>query len=106
MAVAAVAESSRTPAIFNVSDNRPVLRREYYCELARLYSLAPDQIQFVDNVSQQAESTQSEQQRQRMARKTGSKRVSSAAITKALGLEWKYPSYREGLASLVRTAGG
>ena len=100
-AVVASAVSGDAPTTYVVSDNRPVLRREYYREVARLYSLDPASICFVDNVSQQGGSAQAPR-----GRKGGSKRVCSAKIMRELDLRWAYPSYREGLAAVLLEAGG
>lgn len=74
-------------AIYNVSDNRPVRRREYYEYLAAQIG-APEPI--YDDAPER-----------RRGRSAGSKRVSSSRIRQDLQVDWRYESYREGLATLL-----
>jgi nucleoside-diphosphate-sugar epimerase len=74
---------------FTVSDGQPVLRREYFEYLAQLGG-APRPT-FEDETATSA----------KRARGTTSKRVSNRRIMQELGVTFRYPSYREGLRSIV-----
>lgn len=97
MAVIAT-DQSATPSTYVVSDNRPVLRREYYRELARWSGLDPDSIEFVENPPQPPADAASEQRSQRQV---GSKRVRSDHILRTLDLRWRFPDYQAGLAAVL-----
>jgi nucleoside-diphosphate-sugar epimerase len=102
-AVVAAAARGDVPATYVVSDNQPVLRQDYYCELARLSGVDPASIEFVGNASQLAGArTISE----RAQRKVGSKRVRSDHIMQALDLRWSYPSYQAGLVAILAAQHG
>jgi len=77
------------PELFCVADGQPVRRRDYYGFLAELLSAPPPQFEAPAadaHVSQRALS---------------SKQIDSRKLRAALGRPLKYPSYREGLASIV-----
>jgi nucleoside-diphosphate-sugar epimerase len=79
-----------TPAIYCVADGQPARRRQYYEELARLVD-APPPIFEKPGPDSPA--------RYRIG---SSKRVSNRRMLAQLGCPLKYPSYREGLAAIVR----
>ncbi len=77
------------PCTYLVSDGHPVLRSEYYCELARL--LDTGQPQFAEPPLDSP-----------AAQRAGSdKRVSNAKMMSELLPTLVHPSYREGLAAIV-----
>jgi nucleoside-diphosphate-sugar epimerase len=79
------------PYVFCVSDGSPVRRADYYAEVARLIaSPAPT---FCAPASNSAAA----------ARAAADKRVSNAKLKEAIGIELTYPSYREGLTSILLT---
>jgi nucleoside-diphosphate-sugar epimerase len=71
------------------SDGNPVLRREYYAELARLLDAPPPQFAAPGSDSAAA------------ARASASKRVRNTRLVQQLAVQFAYPSYREGLAAIV-----
>jgi nucleoside-diphosphate-sugar epimerase len=82
-------ERAAPPALYCVSDGQPVVRAEYYRELAQLVSApAPH---FIDPVPHSP-----------AAQRVGSdKRVANARLMKDLSPRLLYPSYREGLQAIV-----
>ncbi len=88
-----VLEASRrgiTGEVFNVADGAPVERRDFYGELARLLQRpAP---QFIEPSAEELAATRG-----------GDKRVSNDKLVNHLQPKFIYPSYREGLASVVST---
>ncbi len=98
-AVLAATDSAEPPKLYNVSDNQPVLRREYYREAARRIGVDPRSIEFVDNGAQHTAGSSGSK------RKSGNKRVCSDAIMHDLQLEWRYKNYAEGLASILGASG-
>jgi nucleoside-diphosphate-sugar epimerase len=88
--VVAAAERAPLPRTYLVSDGAPVARREYYAELSRLAGTPPPTFVAPSPESPQAQRAES------------SKRVSNARMLRELGVTLRYPSYREGLAALVR----
>jgi len=82
-------EKAAPPKLYCVSDGHPVIRGEYYAELAQLAGAPPPR--FTDP---QADSP--------AAQRAGSdKRVSNARLMAELSPALLYPSYREGLAAIV-----
>jgi len=77
------------PQTYCVSDGRPGLRREYYTELARLLN-APEPTFTVPCPTSPA-----------AQRAASDKRISNAKLLRELGVEFAYPSFREGLAAIV-----
>jgi nucleoside-diphosphate-sugar epimerase len=73
------------PGLLCVSDGRPVVRGEYYAELARLVGASAPQ--FAAPLPD-APATQ---------RAASSKRVRNRRLLEQLAIELRYPSYREGL---------
>ncbi|QDU96474.1 SDR family oxidoreductase [Lignipirellula cremea] len=80
------------PRLYVVSDGAPVLRREYYAEVARAYGAAPPTFCEPEPDSPAAQ------------RAAGDKRIDASLMRKELPIEWQYPSYREGLAAHCRPA--
>lgn len=84
------AQRATPPATYVVSDGNPVLRADYYRELARLLAAPPPRF-----VSPAADSP--------AAQRAGSdKRINPARLFAELKPQLRYPSYREGLAAIVR----
>lgn len=79
------------PSLYCVSDGHPVIRREYFRELAALLNAPEPKFQRPSPDSHAAQ------------RATASKRVSNRRILEELGVELRYPTYREGLAATIRT---
>ena len=88
------AESSETlPPLLVVADGQPVLRGTYFEEMARLLDAPAPLFKPPDPASPVAQ------------RATGNKRISNQRLLKELGLSLKYPSFREGLGSLLAPPG-
>lgn len=87
-AVLAVEQNSPSD-LYTVSDGHPVVRGEYYAELARLVSAPPPQF-----VKPSAEHPASK-------RALSNKKVSNRRMLDELSVQLTYPSYREGLAAIV-----
>lgn len=83
---------ARPPRLYLVSDGHPVVRRDYYQQLARLLGAPPPSFTTPSADSPAA------------ARAESSKRISNARLVRELAPTFRYPSYREGLAAI--TAGG
>jgi nucleoside-diphosphate-sugar epimerase len=84
------------PHLFCVSDGSPVIRGEYYAEVARLIGAPPPRFTTPPADSPAA------------ARAGADRRVSSAKLRawmEARGMSLRYPSYREGLAQILNAAG-
>jgi nucleoside-diphosphate-sugar epimerase len=81
------------PRTYVVSDGQPVVRSEYYCELARLVGATPPQFVAPDPNGPAAQ------------RAASNKRVSNRRLTAELAPQLRYPSYREGLAAIVAESG-
>lgn len=87
--VLAAERQALAPRLYLVSDGQPVLRREYYQELARLAGApAP---RFVLPSAQAPVA----------ARALSDKRVCNERLLRELQVEIRYQSYREGLASIL-----
>ncbi|MFO0898104.1 MAG: NAD-dependent epimerase/dehydratase family protein [Pirellulales bacterium] len=83
-----LAEQAAAPRTYVVSDGHPVLRRDYFAELARLLSApAPTFI-----------SPPADGPPQRGA---SDRKANNARLLRELKPEFAYPSYREGLAAIV-----
>jgi nucleoside-diphosphate-sugar epimerase len=83
---------AEAPHVFCVSDGCPVVRREYYAEVARVLGTPPPRF-----VAPPADSPAA-------ARAAVSRRVSNRKLRKLLPVSLQYPSYREGLAAILATA--
>lgn len=77
------------PEIFCVSDGNPVVRGEYYREVARRIGAEPPNFVAADPNSPAA------------ARAASDKRISNAKLVGQLSYEFTYPTYREGLAATL-----
>jgi nucleoside-diphosphate-sugar epimerase len=83
------AQRAMPPKLYCVSDGQPVVRTEYYRELARLVGAPPPK--FIEPPRDSP-----------AAQRAGSdKRVSNALLIRELEPELLYPSYREGLRAIV-----
>lgn len=93
-------EKAARPNLFNVSDGHPVARAAFYSELARLLSLRGPHFECP---TQRGGSNGSENRPgDVVTRGTGHKRVSNDKICRELGFSCRYPTYREGLLSIVQ----
>lgn len=90
--VVAAAAADSAPGTLCVSDGNPPQRSDYYTELARLLDAPPPSF------------TEPEPGSPRAARAASDKRVSNAKLLATLPVELQYPTYRAGLASIVRVA--
>ncbi len=93
-ASAVIAADGRAPlpSLYCVSDGHPVVRRDYFRHLAALLGAAEPQFREPRHDAPAA------------LRASASKRVSNERLLRQLGCQLQYPSYREGLAAIVRTA--
>ncbi len=93
-------DKAARPNLFNVSDGHPVTRAAFYSELARILSLRGPQAEHpIQNVgSGVPESGPGVAANRGM----GHKRVSNDKICRELGFSCRYPTYREGLLSIVQ----
>lgn len=87
--VLAAEEHAQMPRTYCVSDGHPVLRREYYTELARLLGGPSPGFTAPPADSPAA------------ARAAADKRVRNERMRNELRVALRYPSYREGLAAIV-----
>lgn len=78
------------PQTYCVSDGNPGLRREYYTELARLLNAPEPTFSAPCPTSPAAQ------------RAASDKRISNAKLLREIGVELAYPSFREGLAAIVK----
>ena len=85
---------ARGTRVFNLADDAPAASAEVIAEAARLLGLPlPPEIPFAEaapGMSAMARSFWAE-----------NRRVGNARTKQALGLAWRYPSYREGLAAIL-----
>ncbi len=91
-AVLAAEARAPLPSLYCVSDGHPVVRRDYYCQLAALLGAAEPQFRKTQLDAPAA------------LRASASKRVSNQRLLSQLGFQPQYPSYREGLAAIVSTS--
>ena len=77
------------PHLFCVSDGQPIVRCQYYREVARRIGAQPPQFIAPDPASAVA------------TRANSDKRISTAKLKAELHYEFVYPSYREGLAAIL-----
>jgi nucleoside-diphosphate-sugar epimerase len=85
--------------IFNFTDDEPAASADVVVEAARLLGVAPP------------EAVAFEEARAKMSPMglsfwAENRRVGNEKTKKALGIEWKYPSYREGLRGILGEEGG
>ncbi len=83
------ARISQGPEIINVADGNPVLRGDYYREVARRIGAPPPRFTTPD-ASLPA-----------TARASSSKRISNEKLRHLLKVKFTHPSYREGLAAIL-----
>lgn len=83
-------DHAQPPSLYCVSDGSPVLRSDYYRELARLLSAPEPRFAAPDPNSPAA------------LRAGSDKRVSPAKLFRDLRPQLRYPSYREGLAAIIK----
>lgn len=88
--VLAVEKQAPLSSLYLVSDGAPVLRRDYYAELARLLGAPEPRFESVPSDSPAA------------LRATADKRISNAGLRSEIEFTFEYPSYRDGLAAIVR----
>jgi nucleoside-diphosphate-sugar epimerase len=79
------------PHVFCVSDGAPVQRGQYYAEAARLIGAPPPQF------------TQPPADSPAAARAASDRRVRNDKLRRAFDVKLAYPSYRDGLASILAT---
>jgi len=84
-----LAEQKPTSRCLLVSDGVPVVRGEYYAELARILNAPPPQ--FAPNASEPPVAK----------RGSADKRISNARLLRELAPEFQFPDYRAGLADAV-----
>jgi nucleoside-diphosphate-sugar epimerase len=82
-------ERATPPKVYCVSDGQPVVRGEYYAELARLTGSPPPK--FIDPPPDSPAAKRAE----------SDKRVSNALLMKELAPQLQFPSYREGLRDIL-----
>jgi nucleoside-diphosphate-sugar epimerase len=87
--VVAVDDQAQPPRTYIVSDGHPVVRREYYAEVARLLGVPLPQFRAGEKPSPEA------------ARGSTNKRINNARLTTEIGYQLHYPSYKAGLAASV-----
>lgn len=90
--VLAVEQQVTPPALFIVADGHPVLREEFYTELARLLNAPTPRFMTPAERSSSAE------------RALADKRVCSDFLRKTLEISLRFPSFREGLAQVAEMA--
>ncbi len=78
------AERAGGGGTFNIADDNPVSRRDFYTELARLLGASPARFEPADPPVREA-----------------NRRISNARAKAELGFAPEYPSYREGLSGSV-----
>jgi len=80
------------PHVFCVSDGQPVVRGDYYQEVARRIGASPPKFVSPDPHSPAAQ------------RAMANKRIRTEKMRQMLGAKLAYPSYREGLAAILGSA--
>ena len=89
--VLAAAVSRSLPGIWNISDGAPVLRRDYFTEIARSLGVAlPPFVSTGETAAGQ--------------RAQADKRISNDRMRRELPYDLRFPNYREGLAQIARQA--
>lgn len=80
------------PRVYLISDGSPVVRGDYYAELARLIGASPPRFE------------ESSRDTPAAARAAADKRISNARMRAELDFSLRFPSYREGLRAIVTQA--
>lgn len=88
-AVDLAVENCVPPKLYVLSDGSPVMRGDYYKEVAQQVNAPPPQFDETTNSS-------------RTARALSDKRVSNARIVSELGFSPRYSNYREGISASLR----
>lgn len=91
--VLAAESRAEPPELFLVADGAPVVRADYFRELARL--LGVESPRFERPAADDP----------RAVRALGDKRISNRKLRERLGIELRYPSYRQGLAASLAAEG-
>lgn len=91
--LAATEADLRLPRRYLITDGTPVVRSEYYAELARLLGAPPPRFRLPS-----AETPA-------QARAAADKRVSNARMLSELKMTLLYPSYRQGLKAIISGSG-
>ncbi|MCX7683949.1 MAG: SDR family NAD(P)-dependent oxidoreductase [Acetobacteraceae bacterium] len=103
IALAVVAAASAPPPpgvrVLHLVDDEPCPQAEFIAEAARLIGLPPPP----ELTFEQAAAEMSPMARSFWAE---NRKVSSARTKEALGILWRYPTYREGLAATLAAEGG
>lgn len=81
------------PRVYLISDGWPVVRGEYYAELARIIGAPPPCFR------------EPERETPAAARAAADKRISNARMRAELNFPVRFPSYREGLRAILTEAG-
>jgi len=92
-----VLKQKKPPCIVNVVDGHPVMRRDFYSELARLLDVAAPQFgmpSYSDSKDKDLSPI--------CYRECATKRVSNAVLVNECGMVFRYPNYRAGLADIVK----
>ncbi len=87
-----VSNTSMNSSLYCISDGEPVRRRDYYDFIAKLGSWPPPVFEAVKPKEPGDASLRSD----------GNKRVRNHRLQTELGMEWEFPSYREGLTDLLK----
>ena len=83
--VVAAAQQGRPGTTYNVADNQPVMRREFYTELAALLGAAPPRFE-------------------PRVRERTNRRISNRRMRIELGMELQFPDFRAGLRQAIGKA--
>jgi len=96
-ALLASLDRPRAGAVYNLADDEPAPPQDVVAHAARLLGVAPPPEQPFDpsTLTPMAASFYGE-----------NKRAANALIKRELALSWRYPTYREGLAALLRAGEG
>jgi len=92
-AILAAENSTQLPARYNIADGCPVRRGDFYGEISRQLGLEPPCFVSPDGQSPGAQ------------RELSSKRIQNTRMLASLLPNLLFPTYREGLASVIRTDG-
>lgn len=100
--VLACIDFARAPRTWLVSDGQPVLRREYYAEVARILHAPPPQ--FVEHALVKTQTPEQVQGVHARARGDADKRISNRRLREELRVQFAFPSYRQGLAAILASS--
>jgi nucleoside-diphosphate-sugar epimerase len=87
--LAAATIEAELPRRYLISDGSPVVRGDYYAELARLIGAPPPRFQSPERETPAA------------SRAAADKRISNARMLAELKIKLRFPSYREGLQAIL-----